>query len=266
MEKRSNLERRISDGLTNYKLTIEYDGTDYNGWQVQNFAGRSKGPTVQGVLEDALEKIFTNRIKLTSSSRTDSGVHAKAHAANFKVVTSLEPHTIKKALNSYTPNDILVKKVERVSDEFNAQHSVKSKVYRYVIYNGIDQSPFSVRYAYHFKQRLSLSLMRKEAGYFLGSHDFTSFKSSHGGVNKPKDSKRTIKRVDIKKRGSYIVIDLEADGFLYYMARNIVGTLIEVGRGKFSSGSVRHILSARDRRLAGPTAPAKALTLIKVQY
>lgn len=271
--------------MRNFRLTLEYDGTNYNGWQIQDKNQRRKGgkvnpvrdiknatcankisngvKTIQGVLRDTLFKLLSARIKLFSSSRTDSGVHAKAHIVNFKVSTRLSPFEIKKALNSLLPDDIVVKNVETVSSNFNAQYNVLSKTYRYVICNQDYVSPFLRRYVYHFRQPLDISIMKKEAKVLLGTHDFSAFKSSGG---KDGSSVRTIKRLSVKKNKEFIEIDIEAAGFLYNMVRNIVGTLIEIGRGKFHKGCMKKILESRNRKTAGPPAPAKGLCLIDVKY
>lgn len=252
--------------MKNFRLTIEYDGTNYNGWQVQNRFQRRRGgrvKTIQGILEDTLFKIFSKKIRLISSSRTDSGVHARVHIANFKVSTRLRPPQIKKAINSLVADDIIVRKTEEVSLGFNAQYDVSSKAYRYVICNQEYVSPFVRHYVYHFKQPLDVSIMRKEAKCLLGTHDFTAFKSSDGKVG---NCKRTIKRLRIAKKAKFIEIAIEADGFLYNMVRNIVGTLIEIGRGKFPRGSMKKIIRDKDRRFAGPPAPAQGLCLMEVKY
>lgn len=271
--------------MRNFRLTIEYDGTNYNGWQVQSRTerriGGRVGPvrnikdaaciskisnrvrTIQGILEDAIFKLFSKRVRLVSSSRTDSGVHAEGHIANFKVSTKLRPLQIKEALNSLLPDDIVVKSVETVRPDFNAQYDALSKTYRYVICNQDNVSPFIRRYVYHFRQPLDVPIMRREAKCLLGKHDFTAFKSSRG---KTSICKRAIRRLSIRKQNGLIVIEIEADGFLHNMVRNIVGTLIEVGRGKFAQGSMKRILVGKDRREAGPTAPANGLCLIDVRY
>jgi tRNA pseudouridine38-40 synthase len=252
--------------MKNFRLTLEYDGTNYNGWQIQSRTQRKKGgrvKTIQGILEDALFKLFAKRIKLVSSGRTDSGVHAKSHVVNFKISTELNVPEIKKALNSLLPDDIRVKKAEEAGLDFNAQYDVLSKTYRYVICNRDYVSPLVRHYVYHFRQPLDVAIMRKEAKVLFGRHDFSAFRSSGGKIT---NCKRMIKRLGVCKRGEFIEIDIEADGFLYNMARNIVGTLIEIGRGKFPEGSTKRILRKKDRRTAGPTVPAKGLCLIDVKY
>lgn len=254
--------------MRNIRLTIEYDGTRYNGWQVQDRKQRKKGgrvKTVQGVLEDALFNILSSRVRLISSSRTDSGVHALNHVANFKSKTRLTPARIKEALNAVLPPDIAVKKAEEAEKDFNAQHDAVSKTYRYTICTADYVSPFLKKYAHHLRQPLDISLMKKEAAALIGRHDFKAFRSS-GGDTGQGDSNRTIKRLDIRKKKGLIEIEIEADGFLYNMARSAVGTLIEAARGRFSPGSTLRILKSKDRKLAGPTAPAKGLCLINVEY
>jgi len=262
----------MKNPMKNIMLTIEYDGTNYNGWQIQDKAQRKKGgrvKTIQGVLEGALFNILSARVRLISSSRTDSGVHAINHVANFKSSTTLKPARIKEALNALLPDDIAIKKAEEVDSRFNAQYDSASKTYRYRICNSDYISPFIKKYAYHFRQPLDISLMRKEAVALLGRHNFRAFMSACRGNDGElrRDCVMTIKRLEIRPHKSGLIeIIIEADGFLYNMARNIIGTLIEIGRGKFSPGSARYILRKKDRRLAGPTIPAKGLCLVEVKY
>ncbi|MDD5681174.1 MAG: tRNA pseudouridine(38-40) synthase TruA [Candidatus Omnitrophica bacterium] len=251
--------------MKNIRLTVEYDGTNYNGWQIQDSEQRKKGgkvKTVQGTLEGALFNILSKRVRLISSSRTDSGVHALGHVANFKSSTKLTPTRIKNALNSILPSDIVIKEAEEAGINFNAQYDAMSKTYRYLICNQNHISPFIRKYAYHFRQPLNVALMRKEAKAIVGKHDFRAF--SNGA--KRENSVRTIKKLDVSRKDNIIKIEIEADGFLYNMVRNIVGTLIEVGRGRFRPGSVKQILEKKDRNLAGPTVPAKGLCLVEVRY
>ena len=256
--------------MRNFRLTIEYDGTDYSGWQIQSSSQtrkRGRVKTIQGILQDALLKLFSKSIKIASSSRTDSGVHAKGHVANFMVETRLGPLRAKEALNSLLPRDIIVTKAEVVKPGFNSQYDASSKTYRYIICNRDCVSPFIRRYVCHFRQPLDLSLMRKEARVLLGKHDFAAFMSySPGRRKKTGNSVRAVKELRVRGNNGLIEIDIEADGFLYNMARNIVGTLLEIGRGRFTEGSMKTILRSRDRRKAGPTAPAKGLQLLKVRY
>ena len=251
----------------NLKLEIEYDGTNYCGWQIQ---GRSKNkPSIQETLEKTLRKILQEKIRLIASGRTDAGVHAEAQVANFKTKANIALDKLQKALNGLLPNDITVSKVGEVKLDFHSRFAAKSKLYRYTILNQPYPSAFLEDKVYFYPYPLDIQLMRQEARCLLGRHNFKSFCASGSSA---KDTIRTIKRISIKKltygfkSAPLIVIDIEADGFLYNMARNIVGTLIEIGRGKFSKGSCKRILLSKDRKLAGPTAPACGLCLLKVKY
>lgn len=257
--------------MRNIKLTIEYDGTNYSGWQIQRKAparpksGRQnvKRKTIQETIEKALTKILCEKTRLTVSGRTDSGVHAKGQVANFKTNSNLSPQTILRALNANLPGDIAIKDATEVERDFHSRFSAKSKVYRYAILNSAQRSPLA-RFCWHFiPYKLNFSLMKKEARVLLGRHDFKSFQAKD---KKECDSIRTIKRIDLTKKGAFIYIDIEADGFLYNMVRNIVGTLIEIGRGKLPAGSMAKILKKKNRLFAGPTAPARGLCLLKVKY
>ncbi len=244
--------------MRNIKLTIEYDGTDYCGWQKQ-----INGPTIQRHIEKALRKILHERIKIIGAARTDSGVHAKCQVANFKTTSKLALKNIQKAINGNLPKDIAIVGIKRVDEDFHAQYSAKSKLYRYTIYSREERSPFFDRFSIHIPRKLDVTTMKKGTRPLLGKHDFSSFKGSKGVT---KNQVRTVKGISIKKKNSFVIIDIEADGFLYNMVRNIVGTLIEIGRGKLKPASMKKILSARDRSKAGPKAPAKGLALIKVKY
>ena len=253
--------------MKNILLKIEYEGTGYFGWQTQRrkekTSGRPGSPTIQETLETLLFQILREKVNLISSGRTDSGVHAREQAANFKTDSKMPAGKIKKALNGLLPADIRIKSVSFVSADFHARFSASSKVYRYFIVN-FDHCPVFLRAcAHHFGFPLDISLMRKEAQALIGRKDFKSFQASD---KIEKNSVRRVKNVKIGKKGSLITIDIEADGFLYNMVRNIVGTLIEVGRGKMPAGSMKKIIAAKDRRRAGPTAPAKGLFLWKVNY
>lgn len=250
--------------LKNILLELEYDGTNYKGWQIQRGKSRHlKQITIQETLEDVLGKILRQKVTLIGSGRTDAGVHAKSQYANFKTSSFLTLDKLKKALNSLLPKDIRVKSIKEVNIKFHARYAAKSKTYRYAILNRDFNSAFLHRYIFHVIKPLDLKLMQQESKVLLGQHDFRSFQAT----DKKKDNSiRTIKKITFKKRNKMIYIDIEADGFLYNMVRNIVGTLIEIGRGKVSPGSLRRVLKAKDRKLAGPTAPAKGLSLLRVNY
>ncbi len=247
--------------MRNLKITLEYDGTDYCGWQIQS--RYKKKPSIQSILEKTLQKIIREKIKLIGSGRTDAGVHARAQVANFKTKSNVPPEKLQLALNGNLPEDIVITKIEEVSPDFNSCFDAISKVYRYTILSRRYPSAALRNSAYFCSYPLDIKLMRQEARAILGKHDFKAFQAAD---NKVRTSVRTIKKLNIKKEGDLIYIDIEAGGFLYNMARNIVGTLIEIGRGRFPKGSLSRILAAKDRRLAGPMVPACGLSLIKVRY
>lgn len=247
--------------LKNIYLEIEYEGTNYYGWQIQNTAHRL--PTVQEELEKALEKLFKKKIRVISSGRTDKGVHAKAQVINFKVETSILLSRIKKALNSFLPEDIYIKKIKKVDLDFHARFGVKSRVYRYVILNRKEPDIFLRNYTWWLPQKLDLEKMKRLSLKLVGKRDFSLFAQSAGLY---KSTEREIKRIEIKRRRWFISIDIEADGFLRGMVRNIVGFLVEVGLGKISLAEAYFILKENRRELLGKSAPAKGLYLWKVFY
>ncbi len=245
----------------NIRLTIEYDGTRFCGWQTQRKDKRSK--TVQEEIEKAAKKLFGKKIKLIGSGRTDSGVHAEAQVANFKIDSQLPLVNIKKGLNSYLNKDIAVLSAEAVKPGFHARFDAKKKLYRYTIVNRKVRSPLSNRQAALISYDLDIRSMRKAAKYLIGKKDFKSFQASD---KKRAGSVRTITRLDIYCRPPLIEIYIQADGFLYNMVRNITGTLIDVGRGRIFPEEVLDILAKRHRSLAGQKAPAKGLCLVRVSY
>lgn len=261
--------------MRNIKLEIEYDGTGYCGWQVQNRPKtkdqrpKTAKKSIQEAIEKTLQKILQEKIKLIASGRTDAGVHALAQVANFKTETKIPAWKLQRALNGNLTKDIAITKVEDVLPDFHSRFQAKSKTYRYTILNRNYPSALLKDKVYHFPYPLDVDLMRREARALLGKHDFKSFGASASSV---KGTVRTIKKIAIKKstydsrEPSLITIDIEADGFLYNMVRNIVGTLIEIGRGKLGKGSVKRVLALRGREFAGPLVPARGLCLLKVKY
>ncbi len=244
--------------MRNIRLLIEYDGTNYAGWQIQKNA-----KSLQGTLESALRRITCEKVKLFSCGRTDSGVHAQGHVANFKADSKISLINLQRGLNSVLPKDIVIKKAEEVPLDFNSRYDAKSKVYRYTILNRLYPAALYRNYFHYVPYKLELNTMRREAKHLLGRHDFKSFQAAD---RKERSSVRTIKKLNIKRKSDFIEIEIEADGFLYNMVRNIVGTLIEIGRGRFQVGSMKKILKAKNRETAGPTAPAKGLCLVRVKY
>ena len=251
----------------NLKLKIEYDGTHYYGWQVQNNIKASvkyhPDKTIQHVLEQVLRKVLQEDIRLIVAGRTDSGVHALSQVANFKSSTHMPLTRLRWALNCLLPEDIKVTRISKVGLDFNSRFCAKSKVYRYSILNRKYSSPLLAGRVYFFHHPLDVELMRKETKVLLGRHNFKSFQAAELRQRNPVCA---IKRVKIAKNKNLLHIDIEADRFLYNMVRNICGTLLEIGRGRFPKGSMARILESRNRKLAGPALPAKGLCLMKVNY
>jgi tRNA pseudouridine38-40 synthase len=240
------------------KLVIEYDGTAYLGWQIQ-----PKGPTLQGKIEEKLSLLTGEAIHLVGSGRTDAGAHAFGQVAHFKTKSRMDVDSLQKALNSLLPPDIMIQKAEEVGEDFHARRP-RSKVYEYRILNRDVRSVFHRHYAWHLLQKLDFEEMKRAARNLIGEHDFSSFRS----VGSPtRTSVRKVIRAEWKKsRDGLIRFEIEANGFLKQMVRAIVGTLVEVGRGKISVEEFRRILDAKDRKMAGPTAPARGLFLKEVKY
>ncbi len=257
----------------NIRLKIEYDGTRFCGWQRQRAGKRLN--TVQGEIEKAAKKLFGEKISLTGAGRTDAGVHAEAQTANFKVRSELPLRNIEKGLNSYLPKDIAVLSAEEVGSDFHARFNAKGKLYRYTIINRKTRSPLLKRYAAFVSYDLDITKMKMAAKYLVGRRDFTSFQASPAqgpkiscgsGDKRKRGAVRTVKRLDIVSSPPLIEIYIQANGFLYNMVRNIVGTLIDVGRGRIAPEKVNRILARRCRSEAGQTAPAKGLCLLQVFY
>lgn len=244
----------------NIALWLEYDGAAFQGFQKQPHS-----VTVQGVLEPAFKRILGASKIGAASGRTDAGVHAEEQVVNVYTDSSRSLAEIQKALNAILPDEVVVKKVKDVPHSFNARFSAVGKIYRYTILNQPYRSPIQAKFAWHIAWPLNVSLMKKGARILKGKHDFSSFCTLHS-VNRDKNKVRSLKKVAIKKEGDKIIFHLGADGFLYHMARNIVGLLVEVGKGKISLEKVRHILHAKDRREAPMAAPAHGLCLEKVFY
>lgn len=244
--------------MRNIKLTISYDGTGYRGWQLQD-----NGATIQGEIERAVRKVFSKKHRIYGASRTDAGVHAAGQVAHFKTASTIPINKIALALNARLPADIAVTRAEEASLDFHSQYDAKSKHYRYHILNSNSRDPFSEKYAWRIPYKLNVTLMKKEAAVLLGRHDFRSFQASD---KKERTSVRKITGIEIKKAKNKITINIRGDGFLYNMVRNIVGTLVDISRGYLPEGSMLKILKKRDRTAAGPTAPAKGLFLLEVNY
>ncbi|MFH1386742.1 MAG: tRNA pseudouridine(38-40) synthase TruA [bacterium] len=259
--------------MPNYKLTFSYDGSDFSGYELQ--PGKR---TIRGEVEKALYRIFKQPVKIYSSSRTDSGVHALGNVISFTTKSSIPPSNLQKALNAVLPDDIRIvgSEIGRSKiggkKEFNARFDAKSKTYEYLIYNGEVLPPHLRKLVWHVKPKLNLAAMKKAAKYLVGKHDFSSFCAAGGD-----DSNfiRILHSLDIGHwklvifpscKSSVVSCKFSGNGFLYKMVRNLVGTLVDVGLGKTKPETVKEILKAKNRRLAGRTAPAQGLCLVRVKY
>ena len=244
------------------KLTLAYDGTDFAGWQVQ-----LRQRTLQGTLEEILSKITGEQIRVFGSGRTDAGVHALAQVVSFDTSTAHSAQVLHKALNCELPHDMSALSVEDAPEGFHARRDAKRKRYRYFIVEGRVRNVFRRRYALHVYRVLDVDAMCLAAKSLIGTHDFASFQSAG---SKRETTVRTIFDLSLARlpepETNVLQIDVEADGFLYNMVRNIVGTLLEVGQGAQPASWVTEVLAARDRQRAGSTAPAQGLFLVNVQY
>jgi len=247
--------------MRNFKITFEYDGAGFSGWQTQSQGER----TVQGEMEAVLLKIFKQPVKVTASGRTDSGVHAKGQVISFKADTRMKPLEIQRALNSLLPKDIAVLEAREVKEDFHAQYSVKEKTYRYSVLNSRQRSVFLKDRVYFYPHPLNIASMRKAAKCLTGRHDFKSFQA-YDPLRAERQTVRTVKKIAIKKAEDLIHIEVTADGFLYKMVRNIAGTLLAAGSGRLPLEEIPIILKAKDRKAAKETAPAEGLCLMAVKY
>lgn len=244
--------------MRNIKLILEYDGTNYVGWQMQ-----PNGTSIQEVVQKAIAEITGEPdVRLVGSGRTDAGVHAAGQVAHFRTATEIPATDLVHAINTKLPEDIAVLHAEDVPDDFHARYSARSKTYRYTILNTPVRHPLERHRACFVRAPLDVAAMRRAAAALVGTHDFAAFQSKPQG----KASVRTVTRLDIVAEGPRIDIWISADGFLYNMVRAIAGTLIEVGLGKIPSEAVAELLESRDRSAAGPTAPPQGLCLMEVEY
>jgi len=241
--------------LRNIKLTVEYDGTDFSGWQVQ-----PQARTVQQTVEQSLQELLSEPICLVSAARTDAGVHALGQVANFHTHSTLPPETIRVGLNSLLPRDVVIRQAEEVEPEFHARFSAAWKRYRYRIAKR--KRAIGRHYCWYLRYELDVERMCQASSILAGTYDFTSFCSSNS------ETKTHICRVMHCQwqEGEDIDFEIQADRFLQHMVRIIVGTMVEVGRGRLPVEEIGRILEVKDRRQAGPTAPAKGLCLVEVGY
>lgn len=244
--------------MQNFKLTVQYDGTNYHGWQIQ-----SNARTVQGELTRVLSLLDHRPVTIHGAGRTDAGVHAEGQVASVLIERDFDPVDFRDAINGNLGRDIRIIKAELASDDFNARFSAKQKTYRYRIWTDDVVSPFVYRYVHHYRGPFDLEEMRHAAASLIGVHDFGAFTVTE---SEAEDHVRALARLDVEQEGNQISIVVAANGFLRYMVRTIVGTLIDVGRGSQTAAAVRETLASRARENAGPTAPARGLTLVRVDY
>lgn len=244
--------------MARFRLTLEYDGAGFAGWQVQPGGLR----TVQGVLGAALERIAGHACRPAGASRTDAGVHAEGQVASVELETGLDAERLRRALNGVLPRDLAVVDAAEVGPGFHARRAARSKLYRYRIWNGASPSPLRAAWTHRVFTPLDLAAMRRAAAHLLGSHDFRSFQAARSA---PGPTLRTLARVDVdgEVRGE-VRLWVEGDAFLRHMVRILAGTLVEVGLGRRSADALPALLAARDRSQAGPTAPARGLCLVRV--
>jgi tRNA pseudouridine38-40 synthase len=250
------------------KLTIAYDGTRYAGWQVQNGRGPTGArsvskPTIQGTLEQVLRRILQERVRVLGSGRTDAGVHALAQVAHTKTRRSMACGRLLRSVNQLLPEDIAVTQVEDVAWGFHARFRATRKRYRYRIFAGPVVPPFIRPYVHQVRSPLNVALMRREAAALTGRHDFRAFARAGSGRN---GSVRTLTDLKVIRRDHELHVEVEGGGFLHTMVRSIVGTLLDVGRGRLPEGTIRTMLQTKQRHMAGTTAPAKGLCLVSVTY
>ena len=244
--------------MRNIKLTIEYDGAKFGGWQKQ--------PTklnIQGEIEKAIQEITGEEVELTASGRTDAGVHSLGQVANFKTNSNIEIEKFAIAINSKLKKSIVIKETEEVEEDFHARYKCKGKKYRYIINNSPCGSAIYRGLEYHIPQKLNIEKMKQAIKYFEGKHDFKGFRAS--GTSS-RDSIREIYKAEVIEENERIIIELTGNGFMYNMVRIIAGTIVDAGLGRIKPENITNIIEAKDRTLAGKTLPAHGLYLVEVYY
>ena len=243
----------------NYKMLIQYDGTRYYGWEHQP----GNEMTIQGKLEAVLSVLAGEPVEVIGAGRTDAGVHARGMVANARFATDLDENGIRDYMNRYLPEDICVSEVKIAADGFHSRYKAQGKTYRYTCYVGATKPLFDRKYVHVLEEMPDIGAMKEAAEYLIGSHDFASF------CGNPRMKKSTVRLVDsiaIERKGDYLTLTYHGSGFLQYMVRILTGTLLEVGSGKRTAQSIPELIEAKNRSQAGPTAPAKGLCLLKVDY
>ncbi len=244
--------------MTTFKLVLEYDGTHYSGWQRQ-----LNVPTIQAALEDALAAIAQTRLTVVGAGRTDAGVHALGQVVSFRTDRGLSQGEWLRALNAHLPADISALSVDEVADDFHARYSATGKLYEYHVMNRSERAALLRERAWTVYRPLDVAAMTEAADYLLGSHDFSSFETA------PTDNENPhcrLQQLELRRHGDLVIFSVYADRFLKQMVRTLVGTLVEVGRGRRAASDMRTVLAARSRPAAGRTAPAHGLYLVRVDY
>jgi tRNA pseudouridine38-40 synthase len=244
--------------VRNIKLTISYDGVNYSGWQ--NQPGKK---TIEGELQRAVSELTGTLTKVNGASRTDAGVSALGQVANFTIDSPIPTENFVKAINHRLPRDIVITEAVEVNPDFDASGSAKNKLYRYTIFIGKNRNVLRTRNCWHRPGKLDVAAMNTAAQILVGTYDFKSFAAA---ADKRESSIRTVALCSVTQEEKWIYIDIEADRFLYNMVRNIVGTLVEVGRDRWKPEKMKEILEAKDRTAAGPTAPPEGLCLAEIRY
>ena len=241
-----------------FRVVVEYDGTDFSGWQRQ-VAER----TVQGTLEDALKAMTGESVFVRGAGRTDAGVHADGQVATFEIGVNIPPHGLLRGLNSALPPDVALVDVAEAPSDFDARFSARGKVYRYTVWNHFVRSPLRARRAWHVREPLDVEAIRAAAAGLVGDHDFRAFRASDCDR---RTTRRIVRGIDVDRQGAVLTIDIEATAFLKNMVRILVGTLIDIGRGRVPPDAVARMLATGDRTIGGMTAPPQGLTLLRVIY
>ncbi len=252
-------KRRSKGSMKNYKITIQYDGSRYKGWEHQP----GTDMTIQGKLENVLARLEGRPVEVIGAGRTDAGVHAKAMVANVRLSVEISGKELKEYMNSYLPDDICIKEASEASERFHSRYNAIGKTYRYTCYIGSDKPVFDRKYVFALEGEPDIERMKEAAGILTGEHDFAGFCSN------PRMKKSTVRKVDlidISRKGDYLYFTYHGSGFLQHMVRIMTGTLLEVGFHKRTAESMSELLSEKKRALAGATAPAQGLCLMKVDY
>ena len=244
--------------VRNIKLTIAYDGSEYHGWQIQ--PGKR---TIQASLTQAIQNLIGSEVRVFGASRTDAGVSALGQVALVQIDSAIPVENLAKAITHRLPSDIAVTEAVEVPQGFDVIGAVKNKLYRYTIFTGPLRPVLQIRHCWHLHAELDVAAMNEAAKVFIGEKDFKSFAAA---ADKRESSVRTIFRCDVTREGDFVYVDIEGDGFLYNMVRNIVGTLVEVGLGRWNPEKISQVLEAKNRTAAGPIAPAAGLCLMWIKY